>query len=326
MQIVSVVTGANGFVGSHMVDHLLEQGHQVKCIVRKNSDLKWLEGKEVQIFPIGLDNQLALRDVLKDADYIYHIAGLVKSRKMDTYFRANVDMTKNLLDAAIFNDNIKKIIITSSLAATGPAKKNSFVDEYSPLAPIEPYGFSKVAQEKLALEYSHLLPVSIVRPAAVYGERDSEILPFFKMISRGWSVRMGFDNKELSLVHVKDLVNGMYRAAIHPKDGEIYFLGSPEPYNWKQVAEICGDILNINCFDIAIPHSILYTAGAIGSLLERLSGRNLSLNLDRAKRITRPSWCCSSEKAMKELQYYPELSLEDGIRQTLDWYKKESWI
>jgi nucleoside-diphosphate-sugar epimerase len=137
---------------------------------------------------------------------------------------------------------------------------------------------------------------------------------------------MGVDNKELSLVHVKDLVNGMYRAAIHPKDGEIYFLGSPEPYNWKQVAEICGDILNINCFDIAIPHSILYTAGAIGSLLERLSGRDLSLNLDRAKRITRPSWCCSSEKAMKELQYYPELSLEDGIRQTLDWYKKESWI
>ena len=327
MNHISVVTGANGFVGSHLVDYLLEKGHSVKCIVRKGSNLKWLEGKPVEIHSCGLLDTEALKNVFSDVHYIFHIAGVVKGLKPEDYFKGNVLPTQNVLEASKSAINLKKILVTSSMAATGPAQKGSFVDESSPLLPIEPYGYSKVDQEKISMEYSKDLPLVIVRPPAVYGERDTEILAFFKMISRGWSVRMGLDNKELSMVHVRDLVNGMFLAATHPENkSEIYFMGSLERYDWIQIGQMAGKVMNKKVSALAIPHFLLFTVGAFGSFMERFFKSNVDINNDRALRITRPSWYCSSEKAVRELGYSQSLSLEEGIKRTVEWYKKEGWL
>ena len=326
-QIISVVTGANGFVGSHLVDYLLEQGHYVKCIIRKNSNLQWLEGKNVEFCPCGLGNIDALKEVVVDAHYIFHIAGVVKALRPKGFFDGNVTPTQNILEAALVAKNLKKILITSSMAATGPAPKGAFVDENSPLNPMEPYGYSKVEQEKTALKYKDKLPIVIVRPPGVFGERDTEILAFFKMMNKGWCVRMGLDNKELSLVHARDLVQGMYLAATKSKlSGDIFFLGSLECYNWKQIGHTTAKVLGRKAWNLPIPHFILYIVGSVGTLMEKWFGANVDLNLDRARRITSPSWYCSSEKAAKELGYRQSLSLEEGIKRTLDWYKEKGWI
>jgi dihydroflavonol-4-reductase len=84
---IAVVTGANGFVGSHLVDYLLNRGYRVRCITRKTSDLKWLKGKEVEIYDCGLFDPEGLRKAFKDAEYIYHVAGVVKSKKPEGYFK-----------------------------------------------------------------------------------------------------------------------------------------------------------------------------------------------------------------------------------------------
>ena len=95
---IAVVTGANGFVGSHLVDFLLQKNHTVRCITRKTSNLRWLEGKNVEIFDCGLNDKAGLRKAFEGAEYIYHVAGVVKSKKPEGYFKGNVDATKTVLD------------------------------------------------------------------------------------------------------------------------------------------------------------------------------------------------------------------------------------
>ena len=177
---IAVITGANGFVGSHLVDLLLENNYRVRCIIRKTSNLRWLENKNVEIFDTGLFDKGGLRKAFKDAEYIYHAAGVVKSKKPEGYFKGNVDTTKNLLESALeFKDSIKRFLVVSSQTATGPSLNGKPVDEETRCKPITTYGRSKLAEEKLAQTYMDKIPITICRAPAVYGERDTEILIFF---------------------------------------------------------------------------------------------------------------------------------------------------
>ena len=177
----AVVTGANGFVGSHLVDLLLENNYIVHCITRKSSNLKWLKDKDVQIFDSGLLNKDGLRQAFQGADYIYHVAGVVKSKKPEGYFHGNVETTRVLLETAVeFKDTIKKFLIVSSQTAAGPSYNGKVMSEDDSCKPITTYGRSKLAEEELAKSFMHLLPITICRAPAVFGERDTEIFIFFK--------------------------------------------------------------------------------------------------------------------------------------------------
>ena len=226
MKNISVVTGGNGFVGSHLVDLLLEKGHHVKCIVRKSSNLQWLKDKNVEIINCGLNDKENLKVILKDADYLFHVAGVVKAKKPEGYYEGNVEPTKNLLDVVLeVNPQIKKVLIVSSLTACGPAKLNKPCTEETEPHPLTNYGKSKLAQEELAKTYMKKLPITIVRPPAVYGERDTEIYLYFKTYKAGLMTLIGFNDKQVSLIHVLDLVNGIYLAAINENPaGKIYSL------------------------------------------------------------------------------------------------------
>jgi nucleoside-diphosphate-sugar epimerase len=94
----ALVTGGTGFIGSHLVDELLKRGYEVRCIVRDTSNLRWLEGKNVEVVKGSLFDVSFLKTVLKDVDYVYHIAGVTKGRNYQDYYRGNVETTKNLLE------------------------------------------------------------------------------------------------------------------------------------------------------------------------------------------------------------------------------------
>lgn len=326
-KIVAFVTGANGFVGSHLVDYLLEQGNEVHAIVRPTSNLQWLEGKAVTLHTCGLGNAKDLAKAFQGAHYIYHIAGVVKVPTKEAFMRGNAEMTRNVMEAADQVSTLKRVLVTSSMAATGYAEFGSEVDEASPLRPIEPYGESKVAQEAVVHEYADRVPATIVRPPGVYGPRDTEILAFFKAINGGVSALMGFTPKEMSLIHVRDLVQGMHQAATHPNSqGEVYFLGSLECYNWKQLGDIASEAMNKKTWTIKIPHFVIFILGFLGQILESWFGMDVALNKDRAYRITRPSWYCSSAKAVKELGFEQTIAIEDGFKSTIAWYKEKGWL
>ena len=322
------VTGANGFVGSHLVDLLLSKNYKVRCIVRKTSNLKWLEGKNIEFHDCGLLDNEGLDRAFEGVDHIYHVAGIVKSKTPDGYIKGNVDPTRNILDAALKHQNsVKKILIVSSLTAVGPSLDGKPVDEKTECRPITNYGKSKLAEEKLAEQYMDRLPVTICRAPAVYGERDTEILIFFQTFKKGLMTTIGFDKKTLSLIHVTDLVNGFFLAAESEKSsGEIYFISSEKYYTWEEIGDVTSKILEKKALHVKVPHSVVYTIAGFAQFFAGFGKKAATLNIEKARDITQNSWTCSTEKAVRDLGYRQNISLEEGITRTCKWYKDNKWF
>ena len=325
---IAVVTGANGFVGSHLVDYLIQKNFEVRCIVRKSSNLQWLDGKDLKIFSCGLFDKDGLREAFKDVNYIFHIAGVVKAKDEAGYFNGNVEATKVLLEVASeMKDSIKKFVIVSSQTVSGPALNGIPVTEEMKPNPLTTYARSKLKQEELTLSFKDIFPVTICRAPAIFGERDTEIFIYFKVFSRGLTTMIGFDKKELSLLHAADLAEGLYLAATSDKsNGEIYFISSEKFYSWVEVGNITSKVLNKRAFRIRIPHFLVYTIAAFAQFFSMFSSKPATLNIEKAKDLVQRYWICDTSKAMRELGYRQKISLEEGIKRTCDWYKKMKWI
>lgn len=328
MKKISVVTGASGFVGSHVVDKLLAEGHEVRCILRESSSKRWLENKNVKIFDCGLFDKEAINKILKDADYLFHIAGVVKAKEEEGYYKGNVETTRVLLDALCeVNVNIKKVVVVSSLTACGPSLDGKPVTEETSEHPITRYGKSKYAQEQLAKKYMNKLPITIIRPPAVFGERDTEIYLFFKTYKQGLMGLIGLDKKELSLIHVDDLVQGIFLSAISEKAiGQTYFIGTEQYYNWEQIGEISHRAIGKKAFTIRIPHFLVYTVAAVAQFLAIFSSKAATFNIEKARDFVQKAWTCDVSKAVRDLGYHQTVSLEAGIKRTVDWYREMKWL
>ena len=326
---LAVVTGANGFVGSHLVDELLTRGYRVRCILRPNCALRWLEGKTVETIFCGLSDVAALRQALTDAHYIYHVSGVVKSATYAGFLAGNVAPTQNLLEAACTAPDLRRVVVVSSLAAAGPNAKGSPRTEADPLAPVSAYGRSKMAQEALAQQYMSILPITIVRPPSVYGERDTEVLLFFQTIERGIFPSAGiFAEQTLSMVHVADLVRGMVQAAESDAAiGQTYFLSSdPAEYTWSHIAALIGKNLNRRYVRLRLPHIAIWGVASIADFFALFTKKTPTLNRKKVAEIVQPSWACSAAKATQDFGYQPTVPLDRGIAFTVGWYQEEGLL
>jgi dihydroflavonol-4-reductase len=327
--MIVAVTGGTGFIGSHLIDSLLEQGYEVRALVRRSSNLRWLEGKTVDLIQGDIRDASSLQDFLAGVDIVYHIAGVVKARDRAGYFDGNVTATSNMLEAAArFAPGLKRFLYVSSQTAAGPASSlDSPVREHDTPHPITTYGESKWAAEQLLHSWSDRLPWTIVRPPAVYGPRDTEIFIYFQTIARGLNSMIGFDHKRLSLVHSDDLVRGiMLAAAAAESVGETYFVSSEEYYAWPDVGRITASALGKRCITLRLPHAMVYGVAAVAQTLAALQKKPATLNLEKARDITQRYWICDTSKAVRELGYRQQVSIEEGIRRTVEWYRAEGWL
>ena len=328
MKNISVVTGASGFVGSHLVDKLISEGHNVKCILRKTSSKRWLDNKPVEIIDCGLFDRDKLKVVLKDADYLYHVAGVVKSKDDEGYIKGNVETTRVLLETLCeVNPKIKRVVIISSQTACGPSLDGSPCTEETLEHPITRYGKSKYEQERLAKQFMERLPITIIRPSAVYGERDTEIFLFFKTYKQGLMGLIGFDKKKVNIVHVDDLVKGIYLASVtEASKGQTYFIGSEVHYNWDQIGDVCHKAFGKKALTVKIPHFIVYAVAAVAQFFSMFSSSAATFNIEKARDFVQSNWTCDVSKAVKELGYHQAVSLEAGMTRTIDWYCAMKWL
>jgi dihydroflavonol-4-reductase len=322
------VTGATGFVGSHLVDLLLKEGFEVSCLKRKTSSVKWLEGKKVNYVDGDLYSNEALETAIKDVDYVFHVAGVVKAKNQEGFEKGNNLATKNLIEiTAKVNPGLKKFVHVSSLAVCGPNPDNvPLTEDYIP-KPMTTYARTKREAEKEVLKFRDKLPVVIVRPPAIYGPRDTEVFIYFKTFKSGLNSIIGFKDKYLSLIHVKDLVQGIYLAGVkETKSGDIFFITSDKAYNWDEVGTVTAKVMKKKAIKLRVPHFVVFTVGGIMEFTYKFTKSVPTLNIEKCFDITRAGWFASNQKAKDKLGFQPEFPLEEGFKDTYEWYKKENWI
>jgi dihydroflavonol-4-reductase len=323
-----LVTGGTGFVGSHLVDRLIEQGKSVRCLVRQSSNLKYLQHPQLEFVYGGLDEATDWDEAFAEVDTVYHVAGLTFARRAQDYFTANHQGTEAIIGAAIKHRNqLKKFVHISSLAAIGPGEKDKPVDEDTLPAPITPYGRSKLMGEEAAMTAADFFPVTVVRPPAVYGPRDYALYELFKAIAKGWSPSIGNYDKQISLVHVTDLVDGIVLAA--EKDvskSRAYFISSDEIYSYKALIEMLAKIFDKRVRSFAIPRSLAYGVAALAEIGAAVTRKPPVINRDKVTDLSQVCWGCSIERAKKELSYKQNVPIEEGLRETINWYKNEGWL
>jgi nucleoside-diphosphate-sugar epimerase len=326
--MTTLVTGATGFIGSHLVELLLKRKMTVRVLLRKTSSTAWLKGLPVEFMYGDLFDRDALAAAVRNVDYVYHSAGLTKAKTEKEYFHANTTGTTNLLEAALKEaPRIKRFVLVSSQTACGPSPTKSPVTELAPPHPITSYGRSKLAAERECTRLGGSIPVTIVRPPAVFGPRDKDVFEFFNTINKGLQPIVGFGEKYVSLIHVMDLVRGIVLAGeSNHAGGQTYFISSREVYDWSTVGEITQKILEKRVIRVRIPEFGVYTIAAFAEFFSLFSRKPALINFEKARDMVQDYWTCDSSKAKHDFGFEQEISLEAGIGETIGWYKEKGWL
>jgi nucleoside-diphosphate-sugar epimerase len=319
----ALVTGATGFIGSNLVKELVASGYEVSCLARKTSDLRCLEGLEVKIFHADCTDKESLLRLPGEFTHVFHLAGLTKAGRESDFHAVNALGTENLLSVLSGKaSSLSRFVYLSSLAAAGPSCEGMPLSETAEPKPVSAYGISKLNGEKAVVAWKDRIPVSIIRPPAVYGPRDRDFYLFFRMVKKGFYPYWG--KCYYSLLYVDDLVDGIITAAESGEAvGRIYFLSDGGIHsNDEIISEITG-ALEARAIRLRIPASALDLLGMISEKLVR--GTSI-INSDKLKEIRHSHWTCTSQRAGKELGFVPKVTLREGIKWTADWYKIHRWI
>jgi nucleoside-diphosphate-sugar epimerase len=318
----ALVTGATGFIGSHLCENLIRRGYEVTCLVKKTSNLKWIENLDIKLVFGDCTNLESLQNAVNGFDFIFHLAGLTKSCSEKDFFFINTTGTENLMKTVLEkNHKIKRLIYLSSLSATGPSRNGNPLREDSEPSPVSNYGKSKLEGEKAVLKYRNMTPITILRPPAVYGPRDRDLLIFFKMIKSG--IFPDWGKSYYSLLYVDDLVQGIILSAEEREaEDKIFFLSDSKFYSGKEIALEISSALNIKITPLKVPKFVMPFFAFLG---ERIT-KNSIFNRDKMKELRHSHWICDSIKAREEIGFTTKVGLKEGIKWTADWYRIHRWL
>jgi len=319
------VTGGTGFIGSHLVDHLVQRDCDVRCLVRDRSRLRWLQGKPVTIVEGGLGSRSVIQEAASGTDAVFHLAGATAAGSREAYRKINTEGCRSVATASLSARYPPEVFIyMSSLAAIGPGRFDEIVAENRVPHPVTDYGRSKLEGERVLSEMGPL-PLVVVRPTAVYGPRDKEIFPLFRLASKGIFPVFNTESR-ISLIHVEDLIRGVISAAEKGRVGETYFLTHPTPVEASNLPQLFGSALGRRVRTIRVPVPVLNAAAALSETWGRVSGKMPIFNRDKVKELTAAGWVCGWEKAEREITFRAEVNLADGLLETAKWYREQKWL
>lgn len=326
--MMTLVTGATGFLGRHLVKELHRQGRAVKCLVRKTSQTGFLAHLGVELVFGDLEDKDSLRGALQETDIVFNAAGEVFAQEVENYFTVNVTGVKNLLEACL-NGSVRKFIHFSSSSATGPNSLiNIAVHEDTPCCPITPYGKSKLEGEKIIKEFSklHNLPIVIIRAPLVYGSdlsNSSRVLMFLQLINKGLFRIIGSGNNLISLCYIDNLIQGVLLAENEQRaEGQIYFLSDARSYTVNEIAEAIARELGKTIPDVHIPLWAAATLSVALALPAAVFGFTSPLTRNTVNEM-KNSWHLDISKARRELGYAPTVTFEDGLKKTVEWFMND---
>ncbi|MBF0456943.1 MAG: NAD(P)-dependent oxidoreductase [Nitrospirae bacterium] len=316
------MTGGTGFIGSHLVEELIRRGYNVSCLIRNTSMQSWLEGFPVTLIEGDCRAIDSLKDCIGDFDYIFHLAGLTKASSPAEFYCTNARGTSSFIDmVAKNNKKIKRFVNLSTLAATGPCRNGVPQDASSEPEPVSDYGKSKLEGEQCVLRYKDDIPVTIIRPPAVYGPRDKDMFVVFKMIQHGVFPHWG--ESYYSMIYVEDLARAIADVVNTDKTiGKTYYLSDCNIYSNCDIANAIAEELDCHYLKVKVPKFLMHP---IASISEKISKHSI-INSDKIRELNFTHWVCNSDEAVKDFDFDPKVCLKEGIKWTANWYKIHKWL
>ena len=335
-----LITGATGFIGGHLAEFLISRGDHVRCLVRKNSETTLLETLDTELVEGELDDRDRLVQVVEDADFVVHLAGLTSAFSLPELMRVNRDGTFYLAQACAQQKHPPVLLLISSISASGAVARGQVRMEFDDARPVSNYGHSKRAGECAALLFANQIPISIVRPGMVFGERNTEMFPIFRsMALMGSHAVIGTASPRVSLIHVADLCEIVVRVAEQgkrvtpddklrtPSGDGVYFGVCDEAPTYARLGAMLKRILDKRgARQATIPSPISWLAGMLAELVSRTRGTPMSFNLDKIREAQAECWECSVENVINDLNYEFPIRLSERLKQTLDWYRQKNWL
>jgi nucleoside-diphosphate-sugar epimerase len=300
----------------------------VRCLVRPHQiKLKWLQDLPVDIVKGDLLDSVSLSKCLEGADYIIHIAGLTKAKRKNEFFAGNTKATERLLFAASKMKRLKKFCYLSSLTAVGPSASGVPLTETAHCRPITSYGQSKLEAEHHCKYYADHMPVVILRPPAVFGPRDTDILEMFKWVSYGFKPIIGSSEKTLSLVYAPDLANGIIQATIDERTtGQTYNISDPTIFTFSSLIDYLATLVHKRTIHVHLPKGLVYSMAGITQFFSTFGNKPAVLNVEKARDILQKHWVCDSRKIQEHIGFHTATSIYDGLKKTFRWYKEIGWL
>lgn len=322
-----LVTGGHGFVGSHVVACLLERGHRVRCLTRRPAPPAFPGSTAVEWVAGDLRARLGLGAALRGCAGVVHLAGLTRSLTPRQMHETNARGTARLLCAARDAGLAGRFVLCSSLAAVGPAPDGRPLTEAAPARPLGWYGESKRAAERLVLARPWPFPVAVLRPPAVYGERDRDFLTLFRAVAQGLALLPGDPADRLSLVHAADLA----RAFACALEGDLeapgpFFVAHPRVVTLAEVLAAAEAAVGRRARRLRVPHGALGLLGRLVDLGSQVSGRASLLGSQRLREVGARHWVCTPGRFERLTGWRAAVDLEEGFRRTAAWYRAQGLL
>jgi len=327
----ALVTGSTGFIGSHLVESLLDKGFNVRCLLRKGkSNEQYLENLNVEKYYIEdySVEEFNKNKVLEGIDYLFHTAGVTKGITFNDFKEGNYKPTFALIQSLLEqrHSDLKRFVYLSSTAVAGPSKK-LYQPKYNTedVSFIEHYGASKYLGELIVKNST--LPYTIIRPGGVYGPRDVDYFNLFKSINKRINPFFGNKNKYHAIIHSQDLVKGILDAALNDKTkNQFYYLCNDEAVSWKELQSEIVKAVDKKVFTINFPSFFMDIVAFFGELSFKITKKHSLLNKQKLKLSKPDFWIFSNEKAKNDFDFNPVISIEQGVKQTYEWYLRNNWF
>jgi len=323
-----LLTGASGFVGSHILDSLRARGLATTLLLRPTSSQRFIEPHlpGVELRPGSIDDPESLRRAMTGITHVVHCAGATRARRVSDFYRINQGGTRNVIDAVNTQQGrVRRVVHLSSLAAAGPAVPEKPALEADPPRPVSAYGKSKLAGE-LEVRAHCRAEYVILRPPAVYGPRDVEFLRLFRAV-QSHVLPKPAGKQALSLVFARDLAEAVVTCLQHPAAaGKTYFVAAREIVTARSMAGEIAAQMQVWTLPLPLPAAFWWPICLAQEAMSRLTGKASVLSLQKFAELRAPGWVCDPALLERETGCACPTTLKAGVAQTLAWYRQHHWL
>ena len=323
-----LITGASGFLGSHISEAFAADGHTVRLLVRRTSSRKFLTFPYEEA-PGDVTDPASLRISLEGVDAVVHAAGLIKARSDNEFAAVNERGTANLVQAALdVAPALKRFIYISSIAAHGSSPDCTPRPVDAAPKPITAYGVSKLGGER-AVRRSGLADRSVTfRMPAIYGPRDPALLPFFQLTRLRIAPLLDGGRNQFSIIYATDAASAVLQAATAEADigSKVYYPEDGNVYAWSDMLRAIEAAAGKKMLTIPTPRFAYQAAALASEAFGLATRRSVVFTREKVREMSQPYWVCSADDLRLDLGWRPLIQAREGAQLTYDWYKRERWL